>query len=216
MALPNFNILFSAQSRAVIGSIPLDASIRERHSDTVQVTDAPIEDGSSIQDHAFEDPFRLTIDGFITDSPVRFLSGVRSIVEGEDPGGIIGRALYPAGLTRSASAFRALKSLKAAKQPITVQTGLAVYPNMVITAFTVDRDKTRGRALWFTMAFKQVTIVRSETIAIPQETVNPTSGDPGTPDKAASKTDLNKQPAQVATEQESTALRSAFDAVFGG
>lgn len=50
-------------------TIELDASVREQHDTTAQVTEHPVERGSNIADHIRAEPRRLTIEGVISNTP---------------------------------------------------------------------------------------------------------------------------------------------------
>ena len=45
-----------------VGPVAVDCVLFEGHSSTAEITDNPIEDGSSVNDHAFIGPKRLTIE----------------------------------------------------------------------------------------------------------------------------------------------------------
>lgn len=54
-----------------IGSISLDASLSEGHSMTAEATDHPVEQGSSISDHVHIKPRVVTIEGIISNHPIK-------------------------------------------------------------------------------------------------------------------------------------------------
>jgi len=62
------NLLITAV-RPTIGPIVLNCTIRERHSGDIAISEAPIEDGSTLADHALILPKVLEIEGVISPYP---------------------------------------------------------------------------------------------------------------------------------------------------
>ena len=58
-----------------IAQIELDANLGEVHNFISQVSQFPVEVGSPITDHIFNQPVEVTLEGFITNSPVKILGG---------------------------------------------------------------------------------------------------------------------------------------------
>lgn len=147
-----------------IGGFVIDAFLKESYSFKNQVTDVPIEEGSTISDHVIPEQDKISIEGFIgrTEFVVMNMNGMD-----ENP------ELEPSNENRIKQNYRELKRLKESRQPLTLSLGLDVYKNMIITDFDIDRDVESGRDLPFTMSFTQVKIVKSETTAINVETVSP-------------------------------------------
>lgn len=56
---------------ASVQLIEMDAIISEGISESVSITSHPIEDGSQLSDHVSENPVKLTMDCFVTNTPVR-------------------------------------------------------------------------------------------------------------------------------------------------
>ncbi len=164
-----------------IGQIFLDVTVSESPEMTNRITKNPIEDGSSIADHVIQDPDVLTLEGIVTDDPIRFLSGIRDLAE---------RGL--GSLTRSQSAFELIEKLKKEATVITVITGLKTYENMIISRFNPRRDNTTGFSLRFTLVLEQIEIKKSQTVSIPRDTVK--DAPTGTGDQSASTVDGGKQP----------------------
>lgn len=198
------NIITSAKSKAVIGTVSLDVSLNEEHSHKASVTKNPVESGAVVSDHVFSEPFALSMTGEISDSPVKLLSGIRELVEGRNPGGIIGEIFYGSDKTRSNAAYRALVNLKEWREPITIMTGLARYPNMIITGVKVNRSAQIGKTLNVTITAEQVRIVGTLTATVPASAA-----------KATKKADKGKQPSKPATDAQATEYRSTLHSGLG-
>ncbi|MDX1811580.1 MAG: hypothetical protein R3240_06505, partial [Gammaproteobacteria bacterium] len=78
----SLTLIFPSFSKAKIGTLALDASLQENHKLSSKVTSFPIENGSIVSDHILNNPITVSIEGFVTDSPVRYLSGVRELLTG--------------------------------------------------------------------------------------------------------------------------------------
>lgn len=146
MAFDLLDIVFNPAGGKWVGAIQLDAMVEENHEQNVDITEFPLEDGSTISDHMIVKPLELSITAVAS-------SAALSVID------LVSKALNPA-----ISVFEQLTNLKNSKSLVTVITGLKVYPNMGITQFSVTRDKDTGSALFFTMSFREVKKAFSQLI----------------------------------------------------
>jgi hypothetical protein len=119
-----------------IGIITLDLTLRENHMFKANVTNFPVEDGRQITDHVITLPFNITLEGLITDTPLRILSP----------------------FNRSVETFNRLIDLWQEREPFTLITGIRRYSSMVITELQVPRNITTGQSLTFFIEMQQVII----------------------------------------------------------
>lgn len=150
-----FNFSNDSRRKVAIGGIELDATIREGHERCNVVTDHPIEDGSSVSDHIYSEPERLTIDGEISDTPVALF------------GGLVGLSSR-----RSVEAYEQLMALWEERELVTVVTGFQIYTDMAITNVSCPRDQKTGRRLLFTCEMKKVRKVSTQVVFIPSSKVS--------------------------------------------
>jgi hypothetical protein len=142
-----------------IGGFEIDAMDTEHYSHGNTVTDIPVEDGSIINEHVVPSADEISIKAFIGRAKFEVIEGgelpesYRDITD-EDPKARIKQAYYE------------LLRLKEDRQPIDLTTGLGTFTDMVITVFDIDRDASNGKDLPFSMNFKKVRIVKSETTTI--------------------------------------------------
>lgn len=123
-----------------IGLLTLDATLREVHDRSSMIPDEPIETGSYIQDHIVLAPRRLTMQGFITDTPINGTSfGVQY-------------------------GYEFLNALWESQTPFTVVSGLEVYSNMAFE--NLSMPKTREGALRFTATMKELTFTTATTTTV--------------------------------------------------
>lgn len=143
--------------------IVLDATISHELSFTKTVTRNPVEDGTTVSDHAQADPKEISVTGVITNTPVSLLSG--GVIATYDP-------------NRSRNAYKALMEIFDENELVQVQDELDVWDAMMMSSFSAPRDIATFNSLQFTATFTQVTKVGTlkvelaedaQEIAAPQE-----------------------------------------------
>lgn len=193
-------ILFAKKSKAKFEGlkvIPLDASLEESHLHQALVTSNPVEEGSDVTDHVSINPVTLTMTGFVTDSPVKFLQGVQQLLSSTSGSGSI-----------SSSAHDDLRFLFNSKTPFTVVTGLDTYENMVFRRLNFPRNAQTGETLRFEAELVQVTFASFQTAALNSDTL---SEKLDSKNQADSKRDLGKQNTDIPTDSEVTRSSFLFD-----
>jgi hypothetical protein len=195
------NIIFPAKSRAKfegVANLELDASISESHSYTAEVTTNPVESGGEITDHVTIKPDQLTIEGFVTDTPVKIFEGIQDLLQQKSGSGEV-----------SKSAYETLKLLFESKQPFTVVTGLTTYSDMVLKRLSIPRDRSTGQTLRFTAELQQVEFAQFQETELEESTLSETLD---TKDQAQAKKDVGKQALQPPTDGEVVQSSLLFDA----
>ena len=139
--------------RAQIGDVILDASIRENHNRSGQLSKHPVEQGLDVTNHYRVLPPTLHIEGVVSNT---------SLFDIESPTASalsVTRALRRGSLTAAQSALAVLDSYFVKAQVITILTGLRTYDNVVLTDLSVDRDADSAGQLHFTAEAEQIRIV---------------------------------------------------------
>lgn len=175
--------------------VRIDARLRERHSMPSRVTQFPVEGGGTISDHIYNEPEKLSVEGFVSDTPVVSIFSLLS-------SGPLPSLFQQPNLSLAGAALDQLEGLRAARTPMTVVTGLRRYTDMAIENIDVPREAATGKALQFTIDFVRIRTVSVETTTIPREKIQP--GKPQ--DQAAGATDTGKQPAAPIPEAERASL----------
>jgi len=176
-------LLFEPKRKGKIGTLELDVVLEEQHEYDSEVTQYPIESGESISDHVNLNPVRLTMRGFITQTPVQFL----------DTNTILGNDLVQ-------TAFDKLVEIRDNKDVIDVISGLKVYSDMIMNRLSIPRDARTGQSLQFTAGFVQI----KKTASILEAGEIPTNGistDGRIPDIAPSGVNTGMQGLQEATPE---------------
>ncbi|MGJ0625767.1 phage baseplate protein [Xenorhabdus bovienii] len=156
--------LFSQSTRKIEMIVP-SVVISEKHMDSTEITEHPVQRGASISDHAYDKPSEVTMEiGF---------AGGGSLIDGFDTSKI---KLFDldTGATLGKSpkeVYEQLLKLKASKEPFDVTTGKRQYKNMLIRAIEVTTDKTSENVLMVTLTLREVIIVetKEETVTAPPE-----------------------------------------------
>lgn len=144
--------------------IVLDASVREVHNISGQVTEHPVERGIDIVDNYRVLPRGLEIEGVITNTPIKsnfpgeaLINSVVGLVQGDtDP---------------ASNAWKELERFFDEAVVLTITTSLKVYTNMVLSDLTLVRTAKQGQSLQFTATAQEVRFVDTEfgtAIVIPK------------------------------------------------
>jgi hypothetical protein len=199
------SLLFGRPEPTKIGEIELDASLSESHQFGSEVTQFPVEDGSVITDHIQNKPDQVSINGFVTNTPVRSFAEVVSAVDLVRPSGVSGRTEL---------AFEGLERLHRERALVTIVTNLKTYDDMALTSLTIPRNAAIGDTLEFSADFVKVVKVTSAVVAV--ENLLPVNG----ADKQGSSTKSggkqNTSAADEAQTNQGSLIARGFKAVFGG
>jgi hypothetical protein len=168
-------LLFNRRPRRQgrIGQMVLDVTISENHDLRNRITQWPVEDGSTITDHIANEPRRITLNGFIADSP-----------------------LNGSGTGRAQRAFDDLERMWRDRELIDVVTQYRSYSRMGIDRVAIPKDGRTGDGLRFVVELVEVRFAASETVDIPADSLPPV-GSPApvgdVADQAQSPTDTGRQ-----------------------
>jgi len=159
----------------MIGTFVVDAFIAEHYQFSNSVTDIPVEEGSNASDNIIENQDVVSVEAFIGNTAFEVVTVDGNTISNLDA---------PDRMARVQQAYQALKKLVKEKKLYDVVLGLETFTSMSITAFNIDRDAETGANLPFTMEFKKIKIVKSDTTQI-----NASSSTGGDGDQAGGTTD---------------------------
>lgn len=114
--------------------ITFDTMVSEEHKFASRVTYYPIERGTIVSDHIFNQPEMVNLSGLITDTPLNIF----------------------APFNRSVAAFNTLIQIYERRQIVDVVTGIRVYRNMAITSLDVPRTVKTGQTLTFNIQLQKI------------------------------------------------------------
>jgi hypothetical protein len=144
--------LFQQQSRK-IGVIVPSIVVSEKHSDTLEITEHPVEIGASVADHAYKKPSEVVMEvGFSGGGALLdFASNLTAT-------GLLGLS--------SQETYQEILNLQASRIPFDVVTGKRLYSNMLIRALEVTTDRTTENVLSAILTLREVIISRTQQITV--------------------------------------------------
>lgn len=137
-----------------INGYPIDLALTEDHSFESAVTEYPVESGADISDNIRNKPLEITLEGIVSDTPIGAiaLDATRRVESGQ--------------ASPSLDAYTRLLAIREAREPVTVETSLGKFEHMALTHLGVPRDRATGKALKFTVTFRQVRIVQNTRVTV--------------------------------------------------
>lgn len=189
---------------SALGAMTFDAILGEEHDRGAVVTDHPVEQGTNIVDNVRPLPDRLTLDVFVSNSPINSPDKVRASITLDIPipgqgsflaggtGALFDNLLHPRpGPTLGAvvdlfygdtdyvqQAYDQLTSLQSTATLVSAITPHATYTNMIIESVKMHRNPGVGTSANLTIEMREVVIVYSSIVAAPLPSIprgNPTS-----------------------------------------
>jgi len=156
--------------------LDLDVATLITYERAAEVTEHPVENGSPISDHVKTTNGTFSIEGIISNSPVRVpttqmrglqraLSNVSVPVAGETVRVALQRWSGPFDRKRECNDL--LVALVTGRFAVTLTTPLELLEDLIVTRFKVDEDRDSGNALKLTLDFKQLRIVGTARAAVP-------------------------------------------------
>ena len=143
-----------------IANYLVDVTLNEDYTFDSDVTDFPVESGSSIVDNIRPKPIVVRIEGIVSNTPIG------NVAQARQNAGNGGNGATPP----SDQAYDVLLKIRDAREPVTITTSLRTYENMALQSLSMPRATGRGDELRFNATFKQVTIVtnkRTTRVATP-------------------------------------------------
>ncbi|WP_240820725.1 phage baseplate protein [Klebsiella michiganensis] len=141
--------LFQQQTRK-IGLIVPSVVISEKHSDTLEITEHPVEVGAAISDHAYRRPSEVVMQvGFAGGGSLLDLLDTTSFG-------------LSAGLSPR-EVYQNLLDLQNSRVPFDVVTGKRLYSNMLIRAMEVTTERSTENVLSAVLTLREVIITSTTT-----------------------------------------------------
>lgn len=119
-----------------------------------EITENPVATGVSLVDHAFDLPIKLVITAWVSDLPMNGLDMDEFAAEGP---------------SRSLAAYAWLRRLQKAHEPFSVQTGLDLFPAMMITSLKTKKDAKTANIIAFTVELKEVLFANTQYVFYPMK-----------------------------------------------
>ena len=122
-----------------------DAVIEEDHDDEMVITEHPVEQGSSISDHAYALPVKLQlVYGWSLGSPQNTQNSANFLKD----------------------LYTTFVGLKAGRILLSVITGKRVYDNMIISALGVQTNADTENILLLRIGLQEIILTKTQTVAL--------------------------------------------------
>jgi hypothetical protein len=168
-------------------TLTFDASPRQSHDVQVNLTEHPIEDGSTISDHGQARPREMSITGIVSETPLT---------------GAVG------GPVRIEDALRFLTEAGEGVERLTVTTRLGTSSGWVLMSWPHDVTVLRG--LVFELRLRQIRIASATVITLPREVPAPRYADTAPPNA-----DVGTQPTETVDAAETAAVQRSWAVQLG-
>lgn len=175
--------LLTTESATTITNIETQITIEEVHSDEMEITEHPVEQGSTISDHAFARPSEVIITMAWSNSPNNSgpLNQLIGAAANTSPilKDVIGAAKLVGGIATALSPgspvvmqkYNAILQLYYNRALFDVYTGKRVYKNMLIKSLATTTDAKTENSLILRMTLRQILMAATQTVTVPDSSV---------------------------------------------
>jgi len=171
-------------------SFDWDCTIQEGHDQGGSATQFPVEEGSKISDHIDLEPKKITLEGFVSNTPIKKMSSYPVVGD---------------GLNRGQQAWEAITRIHRQKLLCDVYTDTEIYESMAIESLSTDKTRRKHGGLWVTINLKEVRLVEAQEVRIkdnPAPVKGPPPADDGTAARRERKQKLGRILLKFAEETE--------------
>lgn len=196
-------------ARGDLVGLDIDVATVVTYERTAEVTEHPVENGSPVADHIRTVNGSFTLEGIISDTPVRIprthtrgLSRAPSTVDLSVSGKAVQVQLqrWSGALDRRRACHAVLAELQEKRYVATLTTRLETIENLAVTRVQVTDDEEAGNALKFSLSFTQLRIAgtaRAPVPALPRNQVRAQRGTQPADDRSAAARALDGGNAQT-------------------
>lgn len=135
----------------LIDGYPIDCVVTESHDYSAEVTAYPVEVGADITDHRRKKPLKITLDGYVSATPI---------------GVVANHPTRSAGKLPVDDAKAKLLAVDADGEPINITTSLDSFKNMLLENLAFPRESGEPMWLHFKATFVQVLFVTNNRTTI--------------------------------------------------
>jgi hypothetical protein len=146
---PDQTTVIIKQGRSISGVVP-NVVVQEDMSDTLTMTEHPVEFGPTVTDNAYVNPCEVTMRVAWSDASLASNSG--------------------SAFTSVADVYRWLLTLQKSRAPMDVVTGKRAYANMLIRSLGVTTDQNTENVLAVVVTFREVILVQTQATTLSPET----------------------------------------------
>jgi hypothetical protein len=154
-------------------------TLEEVHSDEMEITDHPVEQGSVISDHAFARPSEVILTIAWSNSPSSTGLGNQLLGAAANASPLLQKVIGAAELVNGISAafssgdpvtvqkYRAILQLYNDRRIFDVYTGKRVYKNMLIKSLATTTDAKTANSLILRVGMRRILMAQTQTVTVP-------------------------------------------------
>lgn len=171
---------------SAIPDIVAQATFEERHSDELEITEHPVQQGAMISDHAFKRPSEVvlhmgwsnspTSSGNLIDPLIAAAASLKSsVLNAADAAGLktaipgIQSSASGANVTQIRAIYDSLVQLQSSRALFTLYTGKRTYKNMICKSLSLTTDFKSENSLPITMTCKEIILVNAQTVSLSKD-----------------------------------------------
>ncbi len=160
-------------SFVMIDDYLIDVTINEDHRFESEITEYPVESGSSVSDNIRPKPLVVTMEGLVSNTPLADMAKNRGIIPpaeaalsalGSAGAGALRRA--SSGVKTSEEAYAHFLKIWDRREPVTIRTSLGTFENMALESLSFPRTGGEHDGLRFSASFKQIKIVSNKRVKV--------------------------------------------------
>lgn len=152
-------------------AVALDAAEVYGFEHTAETTDRVIDSGETVTDHIRTNPDTGTVEGIITNSPLRALAPTRDRVAGVRSVQLPDKTsvnvfAWDTDFDRVRQTDELLQQLMESRALVKLTTGVRVVEDLAVTRYSAKRDGTTGNALAVVFEFKRLRFAVSQRAVV--------------------------------------------------
>ena len=148
-----------------VGGIEFDLMPDESHGLDFDISEHPVDNGSTLTDHIRLKPRECTVTGMFTCHPIKAYTTDKVIIDDGQEALSENRAL---------TLYKQLETLSKKMGKVRLVTDMITYPTMLIKSLKTKRDKGSGESITFTMTLREfkgvdLNVTNSDLVITPSE-----------------------------------------------
>lgn len=152
-------------------AIGIDATGTYGFEHTAETTDHVVDSGAQVTDHIRSNPSTGTVEGIITNSPLRALAPTRDRVAGVravklPDGSSVNVSVWDIEFDRVRQTDELFQQLMDARSLVRLTTGFRVLENLAVVRYSVKKDETTGNSVAVVLEFKQIRFAVSQRATV--------------------------------------------------
>lgn len=158
------------------------ATINEQHTDTLEITNHPVEIGASISDHAFKHPAEVVLQLGWSNSTPNGRGENLILTAAAGLGGVVGGAVGLAQIDQSVLSGYSTDQIRAIYQQLlllqrdrilfSLYTGKRDYGAMLIKTISTETSKDFANSMLVNLVCQEVILVETQTVVLKKSTTS--------------------------------------------